>query len=72
MHTIKLDVSDTVFDKVMFFLDNLPKNEVKLKIETRKKDLRQHNIVDFFHKSPLRDSIVIEREKEIYMDRFNF
>ena len=28
MHTIKLKVKDSVFDKVLYFLDNLPKDEV--------------------------------------------
>ena len=27
---IQLDISSDVFDKVMFFLENLPKNKVKL------------------------------------------
>ena len=72
MQTIKLDVSDSIFDKVMFFLDNLPKNEVKLKIEARKKDSKQHSIVDFFQNSPLRDSIELERNKEAYGDRLSF
>jgi len=33
MHTIRLDISNDIFDKVMFFLENLPKNKVKLKVE---------------------------------------
>jgi len=27
MHTLKLEINDSIFDKVMFFLNNLPKNE---------------------------------------------
>lgn len=30
MHTIKIDVSDTLYEKVMNFLKQLPKNEVKM------------------------------------------
>ena len=30
MHTIRLDVQDSVLDKVLYFLQNLPKNEVKI------------------------------------------
>ncbi len=30
--TVQLDISSDVFDKVMFFLENLPKDKVKLKI----------------------------------------
>ncbi len=28
MYTIKLDVSNDIFDNIMFFLDNLPKSKV--------------------------------------------
>lgn len=28
MHSIKLNIQDSIFDKVIFFLNNLPKNEV--------------------------------------------
>ena len=30
MHTIKLTIKDSVFDKVIYFLNNLPKDEVKI------------------------------------------
>ena len=30
MHTIKLNIQDSVFDKVIYFLKNLPKNEVMI------------------------------------------
>lgn len=30
MHTIKLHIEDKVFDKVISFLKNLPKNEVEI------------------------------------------
>ena len=30
MHTIKLAIKDTVFDKIIYFLNNLPKDEVKI------------------------------------------
>jgi len=33
MKTIRLDVEDNIFDKVMFFLNNLPKKDIKLNIE---------------------------------------
>jgi len=33
MRTIKLDVNDNVFEKVMEFLKALPKDEVRLNIE---------------------------------------
>ncbi len=30
MHSIQLDIEDNVFDKVIYFLQNLPKNEVRI------------------------------------------
>lgn len=30
MHSIRLNIEDSVFDKVIYFLENLPKNEVKI------------------------------------------
>jgi len=30
---VQLDISNDIFDKVMFFLENLPKNKVKLNFE---------------------------------------
>ncbi len=33
MHTIKLHIEDKVFDKVIYFLQNLPKNEVYIEKE---------------------------------------
>ena len=30
MHSIKLEIKDSVFDKVIYFLQNLPNDEVKI------------------------------------------
>ena len=35
MHTIKLNIQDSVFDKVIYFLNNLPSNEVEIVEEKR-------------------------------------
>jgi len=34
MHTVKLNIQDNVFDKVIYFLQNLPSNEVEIVEET--------------------------------------
>ena len=34
MHTIKLNIQDNVFDKVIYFLNNLPSNEVEIAEDT--------------------------------------
>ena len=31
---IELDISNDIFDKVIFFLENLPKNKIRLKFNT--------------------------------------
>jgi len=33
MQRVHLDISNDIFDKVIFFLENLPKNKVKVNIE---------------------------------------
>ncbi len=30
MHTLKLNIQDSVFDKIIYFLQNLPKDEVEI------------------------------------------
>jgi len=34
MHTLKLNIQDSVFDKIIYFLQNLPKDEVEI-VENR-------------------------------------
>ena len=34
MHTIKLNIQNSVFDKVIYFLNNLPSNEVEIVEDT--------------------------------------
>ena len=45
MYTIKIDISDTIYDNVMFFLQNLPKKDIKL--HTSKK-MSEEKLSDFF------------------------
>jgi len=33
MQRVQLDISNDIFDKVIFFLENLPKNKIKLNFE---------------------------------------
>ena len=68
MQTIKIDISDNIYDNVMFFLNSLPKKDIKL--YTPKKDTKD-KLTDFFQASPLKD-VILERDKEIYQDRVNF
>jgi hypothetical protein len=38
MHNIRLEIEDSVFDKVIYFLQNLPEDEVKIIEEVKSKD----------------------------------
>ncbi len=72
MQTIKLDVSDTIYDKVMFFLQSFPKKDIKLYDEKSvAKNKQQEKLTDFFHNSPLQ-GISLERDDEIYQSRVDF
>ena len=72
MYTIKLDVNDTIYDKVMFFLKNIPISNLEVKRTAQSDEKKQENIVNFFHNSPLRDNIQLTREEEVYEGRVSF
>ena len=44
MKTIRLDVTDSIFDNVMYFLNNLPKKDVKLNIENNQEDTKKKRL----------------------------
>ena len=69
MYTIKLDVNDTIYDKVMFFLKNIPVSNLEVKKRDDSQIKSPDDIVSFFHNSPLTGNIDLSREKEIYEDR---
>lgn len=73
MHSIRLDINDNIFDKVMFFLNNIPSNDLKIKIEKSQENCEKtDSLVNFFQNSPLRDEVELSREKEVYEDRVEF
>ena len=69
MYTIKLDVNDTIYEKVMFFLKNIPVSNLEVKKTENFQDKTQDDIVSFFHNSHLSGNIELTREKEVYEDR---
>ena len=73
MYYIKLDINDKIYEKVMFFLENIPKQDLTIK-EIRNTDdkLEENNLVDFFRKNPLVGEVEIKRDSEIYSDRIEF
>ena len=69
IYTIKFDVNDTIYDKVMFFLKNISVSNLEVKKRDDSQIKNQDNIVSFFHNSPLAGNFDLSREKEIYEDR---
>jgi len=73
MHTIRVDVSDDIYDKVLFILENLPKNKVKLQVEKEEVPSKQKgSLIDFFQSSPLVGTVSLDREQEVYKGRVEF
>lgn len=71
MYTIKLDINDTVYDKVMLFLKNVPIKNLEVKKLDESRETKKDDIVSFFRSSPLGD-IQLERDKQTYQDRLSF
>ncbi|MBP7783526.1 MAG: hypothetical protein KA040_00350 [Aliarcobacter sp.] len=73
MYSIKLDINDKIYEKVMFFLENIPKQDLTIKeIKNFEDKLEENNLVDFFRKSPLVGEVEIKRDSEIYSNRVEF
>jgi hypothetical protein len=74
MRTIKLEINETIYEKIMAFLSLLPKDKVHIitdrKINNRKKE--NNSFVSFFHNSPLVDEVELNRNDEIYSSRVTF
>jgi hypothetical protein len=70
MHTIKINVSDRLYEKVISFLRTLPSKEIELQTP-KEKSPQENTLVDFFHNSPLRE-ISLERNQETYSERLSF
>ncbi len=72
MYSIKLDVNDNIYDKVMFFLDNISKKDLKIKEIKNYNDQKENDLVDFFRKSPMVGEVDFSRENEVYTNRVEF
>ena len=72
MYTIKLDVNDTMFKKVMLFLNTLPIKNIVIEKKDDTKSHKEDNIVNFFQSSPLAGEITLERDAQTYTDRVVF
>ena len=72
MYSIKLDVQDNIFDNVMYFLNNIPNDDIKIKEIHNQKSTQNDELVKFFQTSPLVDEIVLDRSAEQYSNRVEF
>ena len=73
MYSIKLDVNDNIYEKVMFFLENIPKQDLKIKeIKNFDEKVRKDTLVEFFKSSPLVGEVEIKRDCGVYQDRIEF
>lgn len=72
MYSIKLDVNEKIYDKVMFFLENIPKKDLTIREIKNIDDKQDSNIVDFFRNSPLVGELDLKRESELYSQRVEF
>lgn len=72
MYSIKLDVNDSIYDKVMFFLKNIPVKNLEVKKVDDTQDQKKDNIVSFFQSSPLMGELNLERKDELYNEKVTF
>ena len=72
MYTIKLDVNDIIYDKVMFFLKSIPIKNMVIERTDDIESKKQDDIVGFFQSSPFTGEVSLERESEKYTDRITF
>jgi len=72
MYSVKFDINDNIYDKVMLFLDNISKQNLKIKEIKNYNNSKKDNLVDFFRKSPLVSEVSLARENEVYLNRVEF
>ncbi|QOG11326.1 hypothetical protein [Arcobacter sp. FWKO B] len=73
MYSVRLEISDKIADKVMFFLNSIPKTDIKIQeIDDSTKVPNKNSLTDFFRSSPLVGEIDIKNDKEYYNDRIKF
>jgi len=73
MQTIQLNISSDIFDKVMSFLEILPKNKIRIIRDnvSKKPEIKKDSLGDFFQSSPL-FGLDLSRKTEVYQGRIEF
>ena len=72
MYTIRIDINDMLYDKVIRLLKELPVKQIVIEKKDESNSKPKGNIVDFFQSSPLVGEIDIKRDKEYYSERVEF
>jgi phage gp36-like protein len=75
MQTIRLDIANDMYDKVVRFIENLSKNKVKLYVKKDDKTTdvkKESSLVSFFRNSPLTEEVLLKRDEEVYKTRVEF
>jgi hypothetical protein len=69
MQHIELEISSDLFEKVISYLEKLPKQKVRIKIDNSDKTpIKRESLVEFFQSSPL-VGLDLTRSKESYRSR---
>ena len=71
MQKVEINISDDILDRVLSFLEILPKDKVAINLKNSSlTNEKRDSIVDFFKNSPLSEyDILIERDKQKYTPR---
>ena len=67
IQNIQLEISSDIFDKVMFFLENLPKNKIKLNFE----NILNHNYSKQNSQNLIFDDFLSHSQQVNVINKFN-
>lgn len=67
MHKLELEINDKIYAKILQFLQSFSQQDLTI---TKLNQQPEENLVDFFQNSPLVGEIDLERNKEVYEQRF--
>ena len=74
MRTVKLEINETIYEKIMAFLSLMPKDKVYIVTDKKAHKAKKENssFVSFFQNSPLMDEVDLSRSEETYNGRIAF
>ncbi len=72
MYSVSLNINENIYDKVMFFLNNISQKDIEIKELKRLEIKHDDSLVDFFRSSPIVGEIDLNRNEEVYSQRLKF